>query len=327
MHLNPFACRRTWHLYEARGAARLAGGHGIGVSTIQHILAKSDNRPGLMVLGGSNLIASYLLWRLAARGEGALVVARRPVDAPAACDVLRMDVLQPGAWVAPAGVTAISVLPLAILVRILPHLESVSAMVAIGSTSVFSKADSEDLHDREIATRLASAESALVSWCAARGITSTILRPTLVYDGIGDRNVARMRRVVRRYRVLPIAAPAQGLRQPIHADDIAKAILACLGNAEAANRAFNIAGGEILTYRAMAEMVFASEGRKPRFLPLPLEWLERGFNLAGGSGLLRQDGVGVSVFRRMNEDLVFDVAPGLQTLGYEPRRFELPMRT
>ena len=93
-------------------------------------------------------------------------------------------------------------------------------------------------------------------------------------------------------------------------------------NAGASKRSFNIAGAEQLTYRAMAERVFRGLGLKPRFAVLPTGLLREGFRAASALGLLRNASFGSSVFQRMNEDLVFDVAEGLQVLGYQPRPFE-----
>lgn len=276
----------------------------------------------LVILGGSNLIATYLLRRLVAQGGSALVVARRAVDVPAGCGFALLDALNAGEWAAPDHAVVVSILPLAALIRMLPHLSGAGSIIAIGSTSLFSKARSADPQDRQAARSLDDAEAALMAWCKDRDISFTILRPTLVYDGAGDRNIARMARFIRRFHVLPLAKPASGLRQPIHADDISKAILGAIGNAAAQDRAFNIAGAEILTYRAMAERVFAAEGRKPRFLELPVEWLEAGFRFGARCGLVRENGFGSSVFQRMNEDLVFDTAEGLAVLDYRPRRFE-----
>ena len=279
---------------------------------------------GLVVLGGSNLIAGYLLRRLAAQGRGALVMARRPVELPATCDLLLRDALQAGGWTAPAGSSVVSVLPIATLVRMLPHLAEAKAIVAIGSTSVLSKGGSEEPYERAIAQSLAASEAALAAWCTERGIRYTILRPTLVYDGRGDRNVARMAQFIRKFGILPVARPASGLRQPIHADDIAKSILGALDNEAAYDRTFNIAGGEILTYRAMAERVFAAQGRKARFLMLSTGVLGAGFWLAARCGLVESSSPTMLMFRRMNQDLVFDVEPGLDVLGYRPRPFEIP---
>ncbi len=279
-----------------------------------------------MVLGASNLIASYLLPRLAASGVEVLAVARRDVPLPPGVASARVDLAAAGDWHVPAGAAVVSVLPLALLASTLPRLAGIRSLVAIGSTSLFSKAESDDPKDRATARKLARAEAALAAWAAREGVAWTVLRPTLVYDGFGDRNIARMIRLARRARVLPIARPSSGLRRPIHVEDVAEAILGAIDNPRAANRAFDIAGGEVLTYRAMAERVFRSQGLVPRFVVLPVAWLRVAFSLAARIGIVRESGFGSAVFARMNQDLVFDVAEGLEVLGYAPRTFKPPRR-
>ena len=281
----------------------------------------------MVVLGASNLIAGCLLPRLVAAGVDAIAVARRDVALPAGVAFARVDFESATSWTVPPGAAVVSVLPLALLAGSLDRLVGARSIVAIGSTSLHSKADSDDPKDRATARKLARAEAALAEWCGRHGVAWTVLRPTLVYDGHADRNVARMIRLVRRTRVLPIARPSSGLRQPIHVDDIATAILGALDEPRAADRAFDIAGGEILTYRAMAERVFVSQGLKPRFVVLPVPWLRFAFGLAARIGVVRETGFGSAVFARMNQDLVFDVADGLEVLGYAPRRFEPPRWT
>jgi nucleoside-diphosphate-sugar epimerase len=283
----------------------------------------SDRRP-VVVLGASNIIAASLMKRLAGQGVPVLAVARRDIPLPPGADLLRIDVEEDVAWTIPPGAAVVSVLPLALLASVLPRLAGARSLIAIGSTSLFSKADSDEAKDRATARKLERAEAALAAWCGEHGVAWTVLRPTLVYDGFHDRNIARMIRLARRARVLPIAHPSSGLRQPIHADDIAKAIIGALDNPRAAGRAFNIAGGEVLTYRAMAERVFRSQGLTPRFLGLPVPLLRFAFGLAARIGIIRETGFGSAVFARMNQDLVFDNAEGLEVLGYAPRRFEPP---
>ncbi len=283
-------------------------------------------RGPVVVLGAGNLIAAYLLPRLAAAGRDTIAVARRDVAVPPGTRVERVDFAEDGPWSVPPGALVVSVLPLALLARALPRLAGARAVVAIGSTSLFSKADSDDPQERATARKLERAEAALAEWGRREGVAWTVLRPTLVYDGVGDRNIARMVRLARRARALPIARPSHGLRQPIHADDIATALLGALDNPAAADRAFNIAGGEVLTYRAMAERVFRSQGLHPRFLVLPVSWLRFAFGLAARVGIVRETGFGSAVFARMNQDLVFDVAEGLEVLDYRPRPFAPPPR-
>ena len=286
--------------------------------------ARAPGRGPVVVLGATNMIATFLLPRLAAAGVDTLAVARRPLALPPGVALERVDFAEGGPWRVPAGAAVVSVLPLALLAEALPRLAGARSVVAIGSTSLFSKAASDEAKDRATARKLGEAEAALAAWAAREGVAWTVLRPTLVYDGVGDRNIARMIRTVRRLRVLPIARPSHGLRQPIHADDIATAILGALDDPRAAGRAFNIAGGEVLTYRAMAERVFASQGLPPRFVVLPVPWLRFAFGAAARLGLLRETGFGSAVFARMNQDLVFDVAPGLDVLNYAPRDFAPP---
>jgi nucleoside-diphosphate-sugar epimerase len=159
-------------------------------------------------------------------------------------------------------------------------------------------------------------------WAEQNNAVCTILRPTIIYDGKHDKNITRMARFIKRWRFLPVAAPAKGLRQPIHFDDVAKAALLCLNNPDADNKAFNISGGEILTYRAMAERVFTALGMKPRFLMLPTALLQKAFRFSARIGLVKETSFGASMFQRMNEDLIFDTAEGLRALNYQPRRFE-----
>ena len=285
---------------------------------------KAPPRGPVAVLGAGNLIAGCLLPRLAARGVEATAVARRDVALPPGVGFARVDFESDTPWTVAPGAAVVSVLPLALLAASLDRLVGARSIVAIGSTSLHSKADSDDPRDRATARKLGRAEAALAEWCGRHGVAWTVLRPTLVYDGYADRNVARMIRLVRRARVLPIARPSSGLRQPIHIDDVAKAVMGALDEPRAAGRAFDIAGGEVLTYRGMAERVFESQGLKPRFVVLPVPLLRAAFGLAARAGILRETGFGSAVFARMNQDLVFDVAEGLEVLGYAPRGFRPP---
>ena len=96
----------------------------------------------------------------------------------------------PGAWHASIP-HWIAVCPLWAVPEHFALLEAAGArrLVALSSTSRFTKRDSAAAADRAIAARLAAAEEEVLDWAQARGIAATILRPTLIYDGIHDRNV------------------------------------------------------------------------------------------------------------------------------------------
>jgi nucleoside-diphosphate-sugar epimerase len=209
--------------------------------------------------------------------------------------------------------------PLPLLTRVLPGLPAgVTRIVAVGTTSVFTKAQARSIGDRRLVEEQQQAERALASYCTERGIQWVLLRPTLVYDGRRDRNVTRIARFIRHTGFFAVAAPGTGLRQPLHAADLAAACRAAL-ETNGASRDYNLGGGETLSYRAMLERIFQALGRRPRILPVPLA-LYRGA-LAAARLHPRLRGLSLDVADRMNQDLVFDYADAVRDLGYRPRGF------
>jgi nucleoside-diphosphate-sugar epimerase len=215
-----------------------------------------------------------------------------------------------------------SVLPLWLLPAHVPALVAAGAtqLIAFSSTSVFAKADSPDPAEQALAQRLASAESALAKACEAVGVPWTILRPTLIYGSGRDQNVSAVARFIRRFGFFPVAHPASGLRQPVHADDLAIAAVSAIANPNAFNRAFNLPGGETLTYREMIARIFAGVGAAPRILPLPSGLLRRALPLVQNRLPHRYS---PALFLRMNQDLAFDGAEAHAALNYAPRPFTL----
>ena len=285
---------------------------------------KMSSPSSILILGASSMVVPYLLARLDARATPVIAVGRHKVRLPATVSFVAFDTLASSGWRLPADTVVISLLPLPVLAATLPRLGGARGLVALGSTSRYSKARSSSPAERRGAEALLDAERELERWSTRTAIPFTLLRPTLVYDLVHDRNIARMAVFIRRFRCLPVAHPATGLRQPVHADDVAKAMIAALRNPAAANRAFDIAGGEVLTYRAMAERVFRAVGQSPRLVMLPTPVLRRAFTVAQTLGLMREASFGSSVFERMNQDLVFPFAEGREVLAYDPRPFDLP---
>jgi nucleoside-diphosphate-sugar epimerase len=190
-------------------------------------------------------------------------------------------------------------------------------VVAIGTTSVYTKGDSTSAEDRALVQQQRAAEQVLVDICAQRGTAYTLFRPTLVYDGLHDKNVARIARIIRTIGFFPVAAPGKGLRQPLHADDLAIACVAALGASE--SRAYELAGGEVLSYRVMLERIFEASGKRPRVLPLPVSLYRAA--IAAARLLPRYRALTPAVADRMNQDMVFDYSAAARDLGFAPRGF------
>ena len=196
-------------------------------------------------------------------------------------------------------------------------------IVAVSSTSRFNKGLSSDTTEKKLAAKLTEGEQLFIDWAEKNQVLWTILRPTLTY-GLGcDKNVSVITRFIRRFAFFPLLGAAQGLRQPVHAQDVARGCLAALNVEKAFNRSYNISGGEILPYREMVGRVFSALGRKQRFVVLPI-WI---FRLAVMFLRLlpRFHHWSPAMAERMNSDLVFDHADARRDLGFTPRTF-LPTR-
>lgn len=192
-------------------------------------------------------------------------------------------------------------------------------VVAFGSTSVHVKADSPDAAERDLAERLREGEARVSQAARARGAVVTVLRPTLVYGGGGDRSLSRIAALARRHGFFPLPDDALGLRQPVHVDDLADAALAALARAGGGARAYDLPGGETLSYREMVARTLATldPPARPWLLPAPL------FALAvAAARLCGLHDAGPAMLARMRQDLAFDDVPARRELGYVPRGFE-----
>lgn len=197
----------------------------------------------------------------------------------------------------------------------------VRRVVALSSTSRFTKVGSGDTAENAVAARLIESEARVQAWAEHRGIEWVVLRPTLIY-GLGrDKNISEIARFIRRFGFFPLLGQARGLRQPIHAEDVAAACVAALQAPDVANRAYNISGGETLAYRDMVARVFAALGRPARLVTVPL-WAFR-LAVAMLRNLPRYRHWSAAMAERMNRDLVFDYADAARDLGFKPRRFAL----
>jgi nucleoside-diphosphate-sugar epimerase len=189
-------------------------------------------------------------------------------------------------------------------------------VVALGSTSVHGKRDSPDPGERALALALRTAELRLAAVAAERGIALTVLRPTLIYGNGRDRNLSRLVAAARRWRVLPLPANARGLRQPVHVEDVAAAVLTCLREPRPRPGFFDLPGGETLPFDQMVARALAACAPRALRLPLPGPVFALGARLLGGGR-----GLGRGFLARVGQDLVYDGGPARAALGHAPRGF------
>lgn len=295
-----------------RASRLLRALRGIRYDVTERVDPDASWRGPVLVAGATSQIGWFLLPELVRRGVPVLALSRRSRAAVAGVTWLRGALPQPGAAV--DGVrAACSFAPLDALAAWIrsggaPRLERV---VATSSMSADSKRGSPVAAERALARRLRDGEAALADACAARAIAWTVLRPTLIYGAALDRSLTPIARRAARWRVFGLPA-GRGLRQPVHAADVAAAVLRALDGA-AVGRVLPIGGGERLRAAEMFARVRASLPFHTLALPVPALAIRVGARLVPR---LR------GPLTRLDEDLVADNAELERLLGVRPRGFQ-----
>lgn len=274
----------------------------------------------VLLTGATSQIGGFLLPRLRAAGHEAIAVSRRQMPERQGLRWLTAD-LAAGSCSWPAAEALIHIAPLRLLPGLLPAVIAAGCrrVICFGTTGRYSKAASANPHEQDVVKSQVAAEAEVAAICERLGADWTLFRPTLIYGSGMDLNVTLIAKVIRRFGVFPLFGQAAGRRQPVHADDLAAACVAVLTEPRSFNRAYDLSGGETLTYREMVERIFVGAGRRPRFVQLPmglfvaLMWCV--------SRLPRFKDFNAEMVRRMNEDLVFDSSPAARDFAYSPRAF------
>lgn len=275
----------------------------------------------VLVTGASSMVGDYLLPKLATDPtRPALALGRRRPSAASADVPWRpFDLAQRQPFPAATAWIHLAPLPLAP-----PHLAAaaeagVRRLVAVGTTSRHVKHLSRRAAERRAAAAQRDAEAVLANRCPALGIRWTVLRPPLVYCEGRDGNVTALARLIRRAPLLPVAGRAEGLRQPLHAADLAWACHAVLDNPRTYDRAYDLPGGETLSYRALLERIASALGRRVRPVRVPAVLLDLALWTLALHPRFRH--VNPEMGRRMNQHLVYDGAPAQRDFDFRPRPF------
>jgi nucleoside-diphosphate-sugar epimerase len=190
-------------------------------------------------------------------------------------------------------------------------------IVLFTSTSIVTKINSAIESERNGLRRLAEGEQQTTALCAELGVSWTVLRPTMIYDEGRDANVTRLAGLIRRFGVMPLSGMGTGLRQPVHAEDLAIGALDAASSLAAADKVYALPGGETITYREMVGRIFDGLNKPRRIVPIPPALWRAAFLLA--RPLLFN--ANVAMGDRMAKNMVFDAEPARRDFSWNPRGF------
>ena len=274
------------------------------------------------VIGGSSFVGERVISRLLAEGVQVTAFSREVRAAETGIEWRRLPETSDRSKVGAEDIAYwICVAPIWVLPAYFDWLLACGArrIVALSSTSRFTKEDSGDLAEQTVARSLTDGEARLQAWAHDNSVRWTILRPTLIY-GLGrDRNVADIAHFIRRFGFFPLLGEGRGLRQPVHVDDVAGACVAALGRTVCEDKAYEISGAEVLAYRDMVARVFHATGRPARFVVVPL-WVFSLF-VRVARLLPRYRKLSVAMAERMNQDMAFSHEEATRDFGFSPVGF------
>jgi nucleoside-diphosphate-sugar epimerase len=271
-----------------------------------------------LVIGATGLVGGYLLCHLADRGERPFALSRTP-RAGSEATWLVGDLQKPETLNVPLVATLYCTADVVLLARVLPHFfqPALKRVVVFSSTSVLTKLDSEVAAERQRLCELAAAEQSIVRACEASRTGWTILRPTLIYAEGRDTNITPLSRLIRRFGFMPLVGGAKGLRQPVHAEDLAIGAIKAAASPAATNKFYALPGGETLPYKEMVGRIFDGMKLPRRTMPVPpLVWRAA---FVAAKPLL--PGANVAMGIRMMKDMTFDATPAITDFGWSARTF------
>jgi nucleoside-diphosphate-sugar epimerase len=279
------------------------------------------NTPTVLLTGASSQIGVFAIPRLVEAGFRVFAISRKgkPEGYPSFGEVRWLNesetvqASQSCQYLLSAG-------PMEIVPKYLANARQLEAAVVFSSSSVESKQESGDPGERVQMQAMLALESKLLQTAQSRSTKLVILRPTLVYGCGLDTNISLLARWVRRFGVIPVNGSATGLRQPVHADDLASVAITAMLKEEPLPHVLSVAGGETLSYTEMVTRIFNALAKPVRLLRLP-EWLF--VMLVKLIKLFRPgSGINAQMVMRQQLDLVFEDRQARDLLNYNPRPFE-----
>ncbi|MFK5971092.1 MAG: NAD-dependent epimerase/dehydratase family protein [Candidatus Marithrix sp.] len=273
----------------------------------------------IIVAGATNQIGHFLLPRL--QDYKVIAISRQSRPNTDNISWLQTDLTTENLPIkAPSQLFYSAPLPLLpSLLANLPQKTLLTRVIAFSSTSRFTKENSTNHKEKTVASQLIQAETALIKECQQRNIAWTILRPTLVYGCGLDKNITFIANFINKFGFFPIIGRGTGLRQPVHADDLAKACIQVALSTKTISKTYNLTGGQTLSYRDMITAIFELLGKKPRIISIPSPLFTTMIRCI--TWLPKYSHISTTMVTRINQDLCFDCTSAQHDFNYQPRKF------
>jgi nucleoside-diphosphate-sugar epimerase len=288
---------------------------------VAHVHLETLMKRAVLLTGATSQLGVFLLPRLVDAGMPVIAVSRQGKPA-------HWPVFDGVDWVSAAEARDsvagcryfISAGPLDVAQEMMTEPARFESAVVFSSSSVVTKQASNQPEERAQMQTMRALESSLREAAQRLGTRLTVFKPTMIYGCGMDSNISRLAAFVSRFGFMPVNGQAQGLRQPVHADDLAEVAVKALTSDKTLPPELFLPGGEALSYAEMVKRIFLAVDKPPRLVALP-GWLFM-FMIFTAARLNKGLHVNPEMARRQRTDLVFDSSPAQELLGYSPRGFQ-----
>ena len=189
----------------------------------------------------------------------------------------------------------------------------VRRLICVHTTGIYSKYKEAGEEYRQI-------DDCVYRTCRKNNIRLSILRPTMIYGSVNDRNVITFIKMVDLFPIMPTVSGARYELQPVHYADLGKAYYDVLMNEEiTAGKDYVLSGKEPILLRDMFTVIGACLGKKVRFISCPYPIAYFGAVVIYGISFKKID------FRekvqRLCEPRAYGHEDATRDFGYSPRDF------
>jgi len=151
-----------------------------------------------------------------------------------------------------------------------------------------------------------------------------ILRPTMIYGNVNDKNMAVFIKMVDKLRLFPVIDHGKSLLQPVNGRDLGKAYYQVLSKPKLMNGDYILSGEKPITMIDMFKLISNNLGKKTVFVSVPLGFGEFWARILKAVTLGKVNYI--EKVQRMGEDRSYPHDDAARDFGYDPMPFEEGLR-
>lgn len=190
----------------------------------------------------------------------------------------------------------------------------IKRLILVHTTGIYSKYKAAGEKYRQI-------DSQIYNTAKENNIALTILRPTMIYGDISDKNVVIFIKMIDRFKIMPTVNGAHYELQPVHCKDLGKAYFDVLMNPNICNnKDYVLSGGKAIELRQMFEEIAKNLGVKRIYISCPFGIAYFGAWIIYLLTFTKMDYR--EKVQRLVEPRVYSHADATKDFGYSPVSFE-----